>query len=157
MLRRFFTVVRVVMLIACVAAGILWASGFWDSTSFVRETRGHHFEVFLAPGGYVELSASPPPLAIQKQLGAPTVTLQWQHLGFRYSELGVGSAFVRSLAVPRWFVSSLVIASAILLILIARRRWSRTPLAGHCRKCGYDIRATPGRCPECGAVPKVAA
>ncbi len=57
------------------------------------------------------------------------------------------------LAFPYW---AAVIATAILPTwwvgrFVARRRRSRFTLT--CQHCGYDLRATPDRCPECGAVP----
>ena len=52
--------------------------------------------------------------------------------------------------VPDWAV---VLAAAVLPVATLRRRFREQRAIGHCRHCGYDLRATPGRCPECGNVP----
>jgi hypothetical protein len=60
--------------------------------------------------------------------------------------------------IPHWF---LFLATAALPAWWLRRhppstwpspRARRRRAAGLCEKCGYDLRATPGRCPECGTM-----
>jgi hypothetical protein len=58
---------------------------------------------------------------------------------------------------PGWRLYKLLIASSGALFaagLLAawrrRQQRSRRVREGRCLQCGYDLRATPGRCPECG-------
>lgn len=54
---------------------------------------------------------------------------------------------------PNWFVAGLAGAVVCGRAYLWRRRRRRGRL-GRCPACGYDLRATPDRCPECGAVPR---
>jgi hypothetical protein len=70
-------------------------------------------------------------------------------LGFGAGVQLNGGRFVN---VPYWFIALAVAAPPVVAVrrFRARRRRERR---GHCEVCGYDLRATPDRCPECGAVP----
>ena len=68
---------------------------------------------------------------------------------------GVDGAWFVTLAVPLWFwIAAGVPLPAVagvrrLNVLLRRRR-------GMCPACSYDLRASPGRCPECGWAATVA-
>jgi hypothetical protein len=59
----------------------------------------------------------------------------------------------RILLLPDAFII-LILATWPALRFIRQRRRAQLIAAGHCLTCGYDLRATPNQCPECGRVPR---
>ena len=75
----------------------------------------------------------------------------WGQLGLQlwHESRGAQYAWLR-LSSPHWLVCLL---AAVLPVVRFRRviRSARRSSQGLCPACGYDIRATPERCPECGS------
>jgi hypothetical protein len=70
----------------------------------------------------------------------------------RTNSVGQPAAGEFVLIIPWWF---LIVVAALLPIgwLNSACRGKRRARFGQCLYCGYDLRATPDRCPECGTSP----
>jgi hypothetical protein len=81
----------------------------------------------------------------------------WNRLGFccaqniHRDDRWVGSRLW--VGVPHWFLLSFF---AVIPLMSLRRAWTRRQRARKrlCVNCGYDLRASPERCPECGETPE---
>jgi hypothetical protein len=77
---------------------------------------------------------------------------------FRWSTteqpMAPGVTFAQAvLRIPHWFL--LLLSGFLPTIWLIKFSSHRRKLVGCCVKCGYDLRATPDRCPECGTIPPI--
>jgi hypothetical protein len=159
----------------CVAAAVLWRRSYGDVDMLVGVGPATTFNVAASCEGELVLFFSQIPSDPGRQwslqplrapveevrplygaLFEPGSTLRASLIGF---QLGHGTIDVfktppafTALTVPHWFVVLVTAVPTLLWLRGAVRRW-RWERSGRCTSCGYDLRTTPDRCPECGAQP----
>jgi hypothetical protein len=83
---------------------------------------------------------------IPKRYARSDPPTMWNAIGLKWYSGPTHS----SICFPYW-LAAILTAAAPAFSIAARVRRRRRIEAGQCLSCGYDLRATPGRCPECGA------
>jgi hypothetical protein len=147
----------------------IWGVSFWRTDNVYRQTPAGGWSVSSAPGwvvirtsairviggdgGGIAWSTSPV-LAGRWRIGRYwNVAGRWELRTWGFGPAGVwhGPQW-RVVAVQCWLPAWVfaIAPSAWLGRRVRRWRQRRAILAGRCAGCGYDVRATPARCPECG-------
>lgn len=77
--------------------------------------------------------------------------LQWESMLLHHKARTRPSIYIETLFVSYAWP---VFVSAAVAILAFRRSNRKAPRLRICLVCGYDLRATPDRCPGCGTIPQ---
>jgi hypothetical protein len=177
--RHLFTIVAALSLVLCAAVCMAWVRSHrlsdyfgWCNAGGWREfySAEGHLVIHVMSGDYSTSTQQFQPPAyrseplryvqrnwlLKVELGENDDTLtSWERGGFAWHErrnARLGARYVTAVA-PMWSVAALT-AVAPLAWTIARLRGyvraRRRSRRGLCVACGYDLRASAQRCPECG-------
>jgi hypothetical protein len=163
MTRRLLNLATAVSLLLCVAVCVLWVRAQFVMDQLVVNSTRNYVELNGRRGGVWVLWIREPrdgPLWVSLEHDSrppyPLVVrpYSWRHrIGLtidRRIRAGVSPGVDTWVTLPYWFLAGLAaVAPSLRLRQLRRRRCQRGK--GLCPACGYDLRATPERCPECGA------
>ena len=167
MKRRLFNLLAVLSLVLFVTTLTLWVRSYWRSDFFAvtggqsgDESYWRRLHIQSLGGSLVWIGA----IDWGKSFPPEDVVLRFHHESdatsgptfrrlfwfYTYQRKGT-SSYERLIFFPHWAVA--VVAGLAPLVWLRRHLLQRRRQSGRCVTCGYDLRATPSKCPECGTVP----
>jgi hypothetical protein len=162
LLRILLNALTVVSLLLCVATVVLWVRSYWyeDAIIWPSLTHPERGRIAWSREGWLHVySRQRGTWGVMPYYDVDRVSNDvWPKVyntPVRMSLRHLPEDWAADFA--HWHV--MVLSGSLPLIHHVRRRRarSRAGLVGHCPTCGYDLRATPDRCPECGTVPSTQA
>jgi hypothetical protein len=170
MLRRFvFLSTAALSLLLCTAAATLWATSYRRGVEVTRLVDTTYRSLAISRGHFRALTAdfhngrmrfpdhpqyswysTKRPADFYPVPGHPEIGPSFAGFVIHSSDNEVQRSIV--LILPFWAMVLVTIPfpSSAAISIHRRRRRARRLSAGHCPACGYDCRATPDQCPECG-------
>ncbi len=169
MRRKIANIAGVTLLAAAVVLSVFWVRSQWRSDTVYRQATPQAWSIASNDGGITLGRRNYDGLWLRDanwRYQSGTVTgigygmQRWRFAGFArgdiQSSFGTGELAYKFRddywTVPYWIL--VLVASAYPAFWIVgciRRRVARVRVErGQCPSCGYDLRASPARCPECG-------
>jgi len=144
-MKRLFTLLATISLLMAVATAVVWVR---CNRQFYAQQAIH---ITAGPEGW-DIICAKSALVLWKNRKAPLI-LRPTTLPKGAVWVGVSYAGYARL-IPYWELESVLGILPVCWIVLTLRRHSRqkTETAPRCPTCGYDVRASPQRCPECGTV-----
>jgi hypothetical protein len=144
MKRRVLNALILLSLVLCLATLTIW----FITGLYLELSHGGRRYRAASVNGYLSVEVRPDGPLNSHSLGVD----DWGLVVVMPIQTDAGRGVV--VAVPLWQLT-IALAAPPLVWLGHRWRRVRQQQRGHCPVCGYDLRATPERCPECGTVTTV--
>ena len=165
------------LIVVTLALAVSWVGGYWYFQNATLRLQSNRTFVLWTSSGYMLLGyespnpegASPAMHRASRELAERKLSFtrldQWDDWGpYPRNIFGIYTGYRPPDEETPWMVTVLApvsyyFAFLAALVLVPAVSVYRALRARHrssqdcCVNCGYDLRATPGRCPECGAEP----